>query len=67
MNRERQQASAAPLSIRLGPDTTMTVRFVSEPTEPRRRHRRRVQRSDYHGESIPRETDVRPGSASPDT
>ncbi len=36
MNRDHQQPSAAvPLAIRLGPDTTMTLRFVAEPTRRR--------------------------------
>ncbi|MFF3710301.1 hypothetical protein [Streptomyces phaeochromogenes] len=61
MSRDRQQASAAPLSIRFGPDTAMTLRFVSEPTQPRRRRRGRVHRSDTHVESVPRETDTGTG------
>lgn len=44
MHRDHHQpASAGPLSIQLGPDTEMTLRFVSEPTKPRRRYRGRPQ------------------------
>lgn len=57
MNRDHQQPPpAAPLSIRLDPDTTMTLRFVAEPTERRLRHRGSLQPRHRPAESGPRET-----------
>lgn len=57
MSRDHQQPPpAAPLAIRLDPDTTMTLRFIAEPTGRRRRHRRSLQPPHRPTESGPRET-----------
>lgn len=64
MSRDRQQPPpAAPLSIQLGPNTTMTLRFIAEPTERRRQHQRALQPPHRPAESRPRETPT--GSRSP--
>jgi hypothetical protein len=60
----RQRALVGPLSIQLGPDTEMTLRFVSEPTKPRRRHRGLAQHPRGPVKCGPREAPSGSGDAS---